>query len=168
MSDPKLKLKIYPYPTLRQKALPFENERLIPELFEALSQVMYEHDGIGLAANQVGRLERFFVMDTSQNRNQARFFVNPIIKTKSSDVQKIQEGCLSLPGIFTEITRPSNIEVEFTNEHGVRVTERFSGLESSCIQHEIDHLDGVLFPDRVASPSKQTRLWKEFLSKIKK
>lgn len=168
MSQPKLKLQIYPYPTLRQKALPFENNFLIPELFESLLSVMYANNGIGLAANQVGLLQRFFVMDTSEKSNEPTFFVNPIIKSRSSIQQKIQEGCLSLPGFFVDITRPQTIEVEFTNQHGQRVTQTFSDLESTCIQHEIDHLDGILFPDRIASPSKKNRFWKECLSEINK
>lgn len=166
MTQAKLKLQIYPYPTLRQKALPFENEGRIAEIFETVSTLMYAHDGIGLAANQVGVLERFFVMDISPERNNPTLFVNPIIKTKSSEIQKIQEGCLSLPGFYVDITRPRTIEVEYTNQHGKRVTESFSGLESTCIQHEIDHLDGILFPDRISSPSKQKRFWKDFLAEI--
>lgn len=168
MSQAKLKLQIYPYPTLRQKALDFERDNQIAEIFEELSSLMYAHDGIGLAANQVGVLERFFVMDISADRKSPTLFVNPIIKSKSSEIQKIQEGCLSLPGVYVDITRPQSIEVEYTNQDGKRLTESFSGLASTCIQHEIDHLDGILFPDRIASASKQKRFWKDFLNKVNK
>jgi peptide deformylase len=168
MTQANIKLYIYPYPTLRQKSLPFERDSLIPELFEKLCQLMYDNNGIGLAANQVGLLERFFVMDTSENRNNPVFFINPIIKSKSSEIQKIQEGCLSIPGFFSDISRPKTIQVEYTNQDGKRLTHEFSGLDSTCIQHEIDHLDGILFPDRITSASKQKRFWQDFLSHLNK
>jgi peptide deformylase len=161
MSTNPLKLRYYPFSSLRQKALNLEDFSLAPQYFQILLDIMHTHNGCGLAANQIGLLKRIFVMDTSENKDEPIFCANPIILEHSSETQKIEEGCLSLPGISSIITRPQEILVRYSDENGVTQERTFQGLASSCFQHELDHLNGMLFPDRLVSHASQ-KIWKKY------
>ena len=114
-------------------------------------ETMYAAQGIGLAANQVGVLKRVVVMDLkagdSETEPQPRFYVNPEIVWKSEETAPYEEGCLSIPNIYDEVVRPAKVRVKYLDRNGETVEEDADGLFSVCIQHEIDHLNGVLFID---------------------
>ena len=125
-------------------------------LMDDMLETMYEAKGIGLAAIQVGVPKRIIVMDIG-NRDKEKepmYFVNPIIKNKNSNHSTYEEGCLSVPNQFAEINRPSTCEVEYLDYNGNKKILKASGLLATCIQHEMDHLEGILFID--------------YLSKLKK
>jgi len=117
---------------------------------------MYKANGIGLAAIQIGIPKRIIVMDISKNdeKKNPMYFVNPIIKNKNSDLSRYEEGCLSVPDQFAEVDRPRSCDVEYLDYNGKKKFLKTSGLLATCIQHEMDHLEGVLFID--------------YLSKLKK
>jgi peptide deformylase len=112
---------------------------------------MYDAHGIGLAANQVGVLKRVVVMDLKAGDSEAepapRFYVNPEIVWKSEETAPYEEGCLSIPGVYDEVVRPSKVRVRYLDYQGQPQEEEAEGLFAVCIQHEIDHLNGVLFID---------------------
>ena len=142
--------------------------REVKLLLDDMLETMYKSNGIGLAAPQVGILKRLIVMDcTDQNKKRNPLkFVNPEIVNISSDTSEYEEGCLSLPTQFAKVERPSYIEVTYQDESGKKINKNFSGLEATCLQHEIDHLNGKLFVDHV-SRLKKNRILKK-LEKIKK
>jgi len=117
---------------------------------------MYAAPGIGLAAIQIGIPKRIIVMDISrdEDKKEPRYFVNPVIKNKNSETSKYEEGCLSVPDQFAEIERPNECKVEYLDYNGKKQLLKADGLLATCIQHEMDHLEGVLFID--------------YLSKLKK
>ena len=119
-------------------------------------ETMYAAPGIGLAAVQVGILKRLIVIDISKDKDKKEplFLINPKITSKSKQTSTYEEGCLSLPGHFAEIERPAECEINFIDYNGKKKEIKADGLLSTCIQHEVDHLDGVLFID--------------YLSKLKK
>ena len=146
-----------PNKILRQVSLPvksFGKEEQI--LMDDMLETMYHANGIGLAAIQVGVPKRIIVMDISKNNEKKKpmYFVNPIIKNKNSNYSTYEEGCLSVPDQFAEIDRPSECEVEYLDYNGNKKILNASGLLATCVQHEIDHLEGILFID--------------YLSKLKK
>lgn len=148
-------------PVLRRKAQPVPKvddqvRTLIADLFETMRAA----EGIGLAAPQVGVGARVFVMDVGGEAVAPRAFVNPVIVERSGRVAG-EEGCLSLPGLAAEVERDARIVVEGWDERGEPVRLEATELTSRCIQHEIDHLDGLLFLDRV-SPLKRKLLLKEW------
>lgn len=148
-------------PVLRRKAAPVPQvddtvRTLIADLFETMRAA----EGIGLAAPQVGVGVRVFVMDVGDEVVGPRALVNPVIAERSGRVQG-EEGCLSLPGLSAEVERDARIVVEALDERGEAVRLAVSDLTSRCIQHEVDHLDGLLFVDRV-SPLKRKMLLKEW------
>ena len=112
-------------------------------------QTMYKAPGIGLAAVQIGVLKRLIVIDISKREEEKKpiFLINPEIKFKSKKTSLYEEGCLSLPGYFAEIERPSECSIEYVDYYGKKKELKAEGLLSTCIQHEIDHLNGVLFID---------------------
>ena len=146
-----------PNKILRQVSLPVEkvgNEER--QLMDDMLETMYDAKGIGLAAIQIGVPKRIIVMDIG-NRDKEKepmYFVNPIIKNKNSDHSTYEEGCLSVPNQFAEVNRPSTCEIEFLDYNGNKKILNASGLLATCIQHEMDHLEGILFID--------------YLSKLKK
>ena len=151
------KLITVPNEILRKKSEKIEkvgkNEKnLIKDLFET----MYHHKGIGLAAIQVGIPKRIIVLDVIQKDEQKKplCFINPIIKNLSDEKSKYEEGCLSIPNTFIEIERPKKCLVEYVDIDGKKKNMECDNLLSTCIQHEVDHLNGVLFID--------------YLSKLKK
>lgn len=162
-----LKLRLFPDPILRKKALEVTDFSKIQEKSEQMIQIMKENQGIGLAANQAGLLERIFVMQLSE-QEKPEVFINPQITAQSSDKFKYEEGCLSLPGINAFVSRPNTITLKWLDLNGQTVEKEFDGLASTCIQHEIDHLDGILFPDKVSNPLTQQKLWKKLQAHLKK
>ena len=112
-------------------------------------ETMYLAPGIGLAAVQIGILKRLIVIDISKDKEKKDplFLVNPIISFKSENTSIYEEGCLSLPGHFAEIERPAECRVDYINYNGEKKELKANGLMATCIQHEIDHLDGILFID---------------------
>jgi peptide deformylase len=145
-----MRLTRYPDSVLRKTALPvkeFNNELL--QLAREMFRVMYRHRGIGLAASQVGVLSRVIVVNHTGNKDDELSLVNPVIlKTFGSQVG--EEGCLSFPGIFAGIERPARIIGRAQNLSGKFVQFEAEGLLARIIAHEVDHLDGVLLPDRMS------------------
>ena len=139
-----------PNKILRQVSLPVEKigkEEQV--LMDDMLETMYMAKGIGLAAIQVGVPKRIIVMDIG-NRDKEKepmYFVNPIIKNKNSEHSTYEEGCLSVPNQFAEVNRPSSCEVEYLDYNGNKKILKASGLLATCIQHEMDHLEGILFID---------------------
>ena len=158
-----------PDETLKKKSDSIEKvglneKKLIKDLFET----MYHHNGIGLAAVQVGVLKRILVIDVSSKdeKKEPLSFINPIIKKVSDETSIYEEGCLSIPDTFIEIERPKICEVEFIDINGKIKNLKCDGLLSTCLQHEINHLDGKLIIDHLSKLKKDMIIKK--ISKIKK
>ena len=157
-----------PNQLLRQVSKPVEkvtkDEKL---LMDDMLETMYAANGIGLAAIQIGVPKRIIVMDISkdENKKEPRYFVNPVIKNRDSLKSTYEEGCLSVPNQFAEIDRPKNCEVEYLDYNGNKKLLKAEGLLATCIQHEMDHLEGILFIDYLSKLKKSIIIKK--LSKIK-
>ena len=136
-------------------------------LMDDMLDTMYDAPGIGLAAIQIGVPKRIIVMDISRDKEkkEPKYFVNPIIKNKNEKKVKYEEGCLSVPDQFAEIERPNTCEVEYLDYNGKKQLLKADGLLATCIQHEMDHLEGILFIDYL-SKLKRSMIIKK-LSKIK-
>ena len=148
---------------LSQPVVDFDQE--LNGLAEKMLEIMYESNGIGLAAPQVNQTIRLIVVDISEDRDSPRVFVNPEIKQPSGRVDS-SEGCLSVPEIRTTIKRYESITVEYHDLKGEKHEEPLNDLMSICVQHEIDHLDGILFIDYLSSLKKKMAL--EKLNRIRK
>ncbi|SMF79918.1 peptide deformylase [Candidatus Pelagibacter sp. HIMB1321] len=137
------------------------------KLMDDMLDTMYAANGIGLAAIQIGIPKRIIVMDISKDpeKKEPRYFVNPVIKNKDPEKATYEEGCLSVPNQFAEIDRPSHCDVDYLDYNGERQTLHASGLLATCIQHEMDHLEGVLFIDYLSKLKKSMIIKK--LSKLK-
>ena len=135
-------------------------------LMDDMLPTMYEAPGIGLAAIQIGVPKRIIVIDISrdESKKEPRYFVNPIIKNKNDDKSIYEEGCLSVPDQFAEIERPNSCEVEYLDYDGKKQLLKAEGLLATCIQHEIDHLEGILFIDYLSKLKKSMIIKK--LSKV--
>ena len=131
-----------------------EHER---ELMNNMLETMYAANGIGLAAIQIGEPKRIIVMDLSKEENKKlpMYFVNPIITKKNDEKITYEEGCLSVPNQFAEIDRSSKCEVEYLDYNGNKQNLQAEGLLATCIQHEIDHLEGILFIDYLSKLKKE-------------
>jgi peptide deformylase len=150
----------YPDPRLRRKAVAVERVTpAIAQLIDDMAQTMYAAPGIGLAAVQVNEAKRIVVIDASETRDQLLVFVNPEILERSGQ-QTLEEGCLSVPGVFDEVTRPAHVRVRALDRSGQPFELEADGLLATCIQHEIDHLDGKVFVDHL-SRLKQSRIRKK-------
>jgi len=136
-------------------------------LMDDMIDTMYDAHGIGLAAIQIGVPKRIIVMDISkdENKKEPRYFINPIIKNRNKEKAKYEEGCLSIPDQFAEIERPNTCEVEYLDYEGKKQLLKADGLLATCIQHEMDHLEGILFIDYLSKLKKSMIIKK--LSKIK-
>ena len=146
-----------PNQILRQISKPVEKVgKEEQQLMNDMLDTMYSANGIGLAAIQIGVPKRIIVMDLSkdENKKEPRYFVNPIIKDKDISKSTYEEGCLSVPNQFAEIDRPKKCVVEYLDYFGKKKILKAEGLLATCIQHEMDHLEGILFID--------------YLSKLKK
>ena len=153
----KKKILIIPDPILRKKSDKVTSiDKSIKQLMNDMLQIMYDAPGIGLAAIQIGIPKRVVVMDLSKNEEKKNpmFFVNPEITWKSDSKSSYEEGCLSIPNQFAKIERSEKCNVKYLDYDGNEKKIEASGLLSTCIQHEIDHLNGILFID--------------YLSKLKK
>lgn len=142
-----LTIKRYPTPVLRKKAAKIKNP-LDPEiqaLIPSMSEAMQKENGVGLAAPQVGSSVRLCIV---KDENKIYALINPQITAKSTKKIAMEEGCLSFPGTFFPITRPENVKVRFLDETGAEKKLKTSGLLARAVQHEIDHLDGILIIDR--------------------
>ena len=146
-----------PNKILRQISSPVEEVKDdVRKIMDDMLETMYAANGIGLAAIQIGIPKRIIVMDIKKEpkKKNPLYFVNPIIKNKALDKSVYEEGCLSIPNQFAEIERPKKCEVEYLDYYGEKKFLKAEGLLATCIQHEIDHLEGILFID--------------YLSKLKK
>jgi len=144
---------ILPDKQLRLVSKPVEKVTTeIRKLADDMFETMYDAPGIGLAAIQVGVPKRVIVMDISRGEGEKapRFFVNPQILWASEETQPYEEGCLSVPEIYDEVERPARVRIRYLNYAGKTIEEDADGLYAVCIQHEIDHLDGVLFLDHLS------------------
>ena len=157
-----------PNKILRQISKPVlqvgEEER---SLMKDMLDTMYAAPGIGLAAIQIGVPKRIIVMDISrdENKKEPRYFVNPVIKNRNTEKSTYEEGCLSVPNQFAEIDRPKKCEVEYLDYDGNKKILKANGLMATCIQHEMDHLEGILFIDYLSKLKKSMIIKK--LSKIR-
>jgi peptide deformylase len=150
----------YPDPRLRRKAAPVERvDDRIRKLVSDMADTMYAAPGIGLAAIQVNEPVRVVVIDLSESRNQLKVFVNPEI-LRSEGEQVFEEGCLSVPGIYDDVTRAARVRVRALDLDGKPFELDADGLLATCLQHEIDHLDGKVFVDYL-SRLKQSRIQKK-------
>jgi peptide deformylase len=162
------KILTEPNKLLREISRPVEkvgdDER---RLMDDMLDTMYAAPGIGLAAIQIGVPKRIIVIDISrdEDKKESRYFVNPVIKNKNNETSKYEEGCLSVPDQFAEIERANECEVEYLDYNGKKQLLKAAGLLATCIQHEIDHLEGVLFIDYLSKLKKSIIIKK--LSKIK-
>ncbi|MFS8136645.1 MAG: peptide deformylase [Thermomonas sp.] len=159
----------FPDPRLRTKAAPVDVAHLaepsFQQLFDDMFETMYEAPGIGLAASQVDMHQRFMVIDVSEDNSVPLVFVNPEITARQGE-QVYQEGCLSVPGIYADVTRSDAITVQAVDRHGQPFTMDAGGVLAVCIQHEMDHLEGKLFVDYL-SPLKREMVRKK-LAKARK
>ena len=159
-----------PNKLLRQISQPVdhvgENEQ---KLMDDMIETMYSAKGIGLAAIQIGFPKRIIVMDISKDKTNKNpmYFVNPIIKKKNDQNVTYEEGCLSVPNQFAEIDRPKTCEVEYLDYNGNKQNLKAEGLLATCIQHEIDHLEGILFIDYLSKLKKEIIVKKLSKQKVK-
>jgi peptide deformylase len=156
-----LEILEFPDPRLRTKAKPVTQvteatRSLIADMFET----MYDAPGIGLAATQVNVHERILVIDVSEQRNEPQVFINPEVTVLDPELGEYDEGCLSVPGFYETVCRPSRVSVTALDQNGQSFTRELDGLLAICLQHEIDHLEGKLFVDYL-SPLKRQRIRKK-------
>ena len=163
----------YGHPVLRKETEEIEQDYPVKELVENMFETMYNASGVGLAAPQIAEPIRLFMVDGSPFSDMddltdeeakelsafKKVFINPIIVEEKGDEWAFEEGCLSIPGVNADVVRKDTVVIEYYNEKWELIEETYSGLPARIIQHEYDHIEGVLFPDLV-SPLK-----KKFLSK---
>ncbi|HUR90451.1 MAG TPA: peptide deformylase [Ramlibacter sp.] len=153
----------YPDPRLHTVAKPVrEVDARIQQLAADMVETMYEANGIGLAATQVDVHERLIVIDVSEGRDEPQVFINPEIVWASEEMQVNDEGCLSVPGIYDGVERPSRVKVSALDEKGQSRTIEAEGILAVCIQHEMDHLSGKVFVEYL-SPLKRNRIKSKML-----
>ena len=157
-----------PNKILRKISKPVEKvTKTEQQLMDDMLDTMYHANGIGLAAIQIGVPKRIIVMDIAKKdeKKNPMYFVNPIIKNKNKDLSTYEEGCLSVPNQFAEVDRPTTCEIEYLDYNGEKKILHAEGLLATCIQHEMDHLEGILFIDYLSKLKKSMIIKK--LSKIK-
>ena len=151
------KILTEPNKILRQKSLVVEKvDSELQKLMDDMLETMYAAPGIGLAAVQIGVLKRIIVIDLSKDgeKKNPLFIVNPEITFKSNELISYEEGCLSIPNQFAEVKRPSSCKVNFLDYNGKKKEINANGLLATCIQHEVDHLNGILFIDHLSKLKK--------------
>ena len=150
-------IRQYPDPALRMQAKPVEQfDDDLRRLVDRMSGLMADAVGVGLAANQVGIVRRLFVFDRGDDGVAA--LANPVIVTRSAELQTEDEGCLSLQGVLVPVERPVSVRIEGKDEHGNDVAYDLDGNPARCVQHELDHLDGVLIIDRTTPEARREAL----------
>jgi len=162
----KLEILIMPDPRLRTVAKPVDTfDGKLSQLVDEMIETMYDAEGIGLAATQVNVHKRLLVLDVSEAQDTPREYINPrILETIGSET--CEEGCLSVPGFYADVSRADTVRVTAFNRQGVAFEETLEGMHAVCLQHEIDHLNGKLFVDYL-SPLKRRMVIKK-LEKAKK
>jgi peptide deformylase len=160
LPDKRLRLKSEPV-----KRIDANIRKLVDDLFET----MYDAPGIGLAAIQIGVAKRIVTMDLSRKEedHKPQVFINPEVTWKSDETSKYEEGCLSIPEFYEEVERPAKVKVKYLDLEGEEHEIEASGLLATCLQHEIDHTNGVLFIDYI-SKLKRDRIVKKFAKAAKK
>lgn len=149
-----LPILIVPDPILKARARPVTQQDMkqVRELLPRMFASMYRAPGIGLAAPQVGVGLRFIIVDLMPDEKpNPMALINPEVLTRSEELATREEGCLSLPGQYAEVTRPARVKVRYTDAEGAKRQVDAEGLLAACLQHEIDHLDGVLFVDHLSA-----------------
>ena len=162
----KKKILTLPDPILRKTSEPVEKiDKKVKNLMDDMLETMYAAPGIGLAAVQIGILKRIIVIDLAKEGEKKKpiFIVNPEIISQSSDLVSYEEGCLSIPNQFAEVERPNTCKIKFLDYEGNKKELEAKGLLSTCIQHEIDHLNGILFIDYLSKLKKEM-----IIKKVKK
>lgn len=158
-----------PDPVLKEVSQPVDQvDDALRELMDDMLQTMYAADGIGLAAIQVGVPKRIIVMDLagSDEDPKPRYFVNPVLSDPSDTLKPYEEGCLSVPTVYDEVERPDRIRIQYLDYDGNPQDEIAEGMFAVCIQHEMDHLEGVLFIDYLSRLKRQRAVQK--VKKIEK
>ncbi|NUM32473.1 MAG: peptide deformylase [Bacteroidetes bacterium] len=156
-----LPIRAYGDPVLRKKCREISHDFVnLKDLIENMYETMYSSNGVGLAAPQIGHDIRLFVIDTNMFEDKKKngikqTFINPVIKNESGAAWNFEEGCLSIPKIRENVSRLPKIEIEYLNEDFSCITKTFEGLEARVIQHEYDHIEGILFIDHLSSFKKQ-------------
>lgn len=157
----------FPDPRLRTQAKPVDEVNdAVRAIIDDMFETMYDASGIGLAATQVNIHKQIVVMDLSEEKNDPLVFINPEVIVNADDTLPYDEGCLSVPGFYETVDRPSNILVKALDKNGEPFELEPDGLLAVCIQHELDHLNGKLFVDHI-SPIKRQRIRKK-LEKIQR
>lgn len=155
MSETQTRLSVihFPHPTLRHVSKPLKRvDRELRDMIAQMCELMYQHEGVGLAANQVDLPYRLFVANPTGDANEKdseHVFINPVLRGGKGQVED-EEGCLSIPGVKGQVIRKERITIEAYNLAGELFTGELEGLFARIVQHEVDHLDGVLFIDRMA------------------
>jgi len=148
----------YPDPRLNRIAQPVQTfDETLAQLVRDMGETMYAAPGVGLAANQVDVHQRVIVMDLSEERNALQVFVNPVVIWSSSELVSCEEGCLSVPGIYDQVRRPSQVRVRAQDVRGAPFELHCTDRLAVCVQHEIDHLEGKVFVQHL-SLLKQARV----------
>lgn len=148
-----MEIVTYPHPTLRHKSKPVQRvDKALRAMVAEMFELMYDAKGIGLAANQVDLPFRLFIINLAQEPAQSEelVFINPVISRPTGTDEK-EEGCLSLPGVFANVRRPERIHIDAFDLSGNEIKGTLDGLLARVVQHETDHLDGVMFIDRLSS-----------------
>ena len=159
----KLKILTYPDPTLHRMSAEVQSfDTHLARLLDDMAETMYAANGVGLAGPQVGQLQRLTVVDISENCNELKDFVNPQIVWRAGTISS-EEGCLSIPEYRDVVKRSAEIVVRAKDRHGKEFELKTDGLLARCLQHEIDHLDGVLFVDKLSRLKKE--LFRRWLKK---
>jgi peptide deformylase len=167
-----LPIVVYGYPVLKQKTVEISNDfENLEELIKNMWQTMYHAQGIGLAAPQINKSIRLFIVDTLQLKERKneeptfkgikKAFINPIILEESGIEWKYEEGCLSIPGIREHVERKPNLKIQYQDEQFNTHVEEYDGINARVIQHEYDHIEGILFTDKIKPLTKkliQTKL----------
>ena len=153
---PILQILEFPDPKLRKKAEPVTvfDEKL-EVLIEDMLETMYEAEGIGLAATQVDVHKRLLLIDISENRDSPQVFINPEIEILEDELSEYDEGCLSVPGFYETVSRPRMVKITAQDSNGEKFEQVAEDIFATCIQHEIDHLDGKLFVDYLSILKRQ-------------
>ena len=162
-------IQFVPDPVLRKSALAVENitDKTL-QLLDDMAETMYDAPGIGLAGPQIGELKRLIVMDCSRDDEKSELWqmINPEVIELSEDNSTLEEGCLSIPGHTADVSRPDWIKLRFTDIKGKEQQIKAEGLLAACIQHEIDHLNGILFIDHI-SKLKRDIIWRKVLKEAR-